>query len=96
MSEGQILKPDKDFSKEVNKQLPEAEQLAQVCRITLYPRLHANNVSQSNVQGAIEKLTALEKQTRQVRHYQPFRNLILIHIVERLQTSHQHLEFLLR
>jgi hypothetical protein len=30
MSEGQILKPDKDFSKEVDKQLPEAEQLAQV------------------------------------------------------------------
>jgi 26S proteasome regulatory subunit N5 len=32
MSEGQILKPDKDFSKEVDKQIPEAEQLAQVCR----------------------------------------------------------------
>jgi len=31
MSDGQILKPDKDFSKEVDKQLPEAEQLAQVC-----------------------------------------------------------------
>ena len=30
MSEGQILKPDKDFSKEVDKQLPEAEKLAQV------------------------------------------------------------------
>ena len=30
MSEGQILKPDKDFSKEVDKQLPEAEALAQV------------------------------------------------------------------
>jgi 26S proteasome regulatory subunit N5 len=30
MSDGQILKPDKDFSKEVDKQLPEAEQLAQV------------------------------------------------------------------
>jgi hypothetical protein len=31
MSDGQVLKPDKDFSKEVDKQLPEAEQLAQVC-----------------------------------------------------------------
>jgi 26S proteasome regulatory subunit N5 len=30
MSEGQILKPDKDFSKEVDKQLPEAEELAKV------------------------------------------------------------------
>ncbi|KAF7877320.1 hypothetical protein EAF04_001003 [Stromatinia cepivora] len=48
MSDGQIRKPDKDFSKEVDTQLPEAEQLAQ-----------------TNVQGAIEKLTVLEKQTRQ-------------------------------
>ncbi|GAB0135914.1 hypothetical protein EsDP_00004236 [Epichloe bromicola] len=47
MSEG-LLKPEKDFSKEVDKQLPEAESLAKV-----------------NLQGAIEKLTALEKQTRQ-------------------------------
>ena len=30
MSDGQILKPDKDFSKEVDKQLPEAEELAKV------------------------------------------------------------------
>ncbi|PNY23072.1 26S proteasome non-ATPase regulatory subunit 12 [Tolypocladium capitatum] len=47
MSEG-ALKPEKDFSKEVDKQLPEAETLAK-----------------TNLQGAIEKLTALEKQTRQ-------------------------------
>ncbi|KAG5916114.1 hypothetical protein E4U61_003954 [Claviceps capensis] len=47
MSEG-MLKPEKDFSKEVDKQLPEAESLAK-----------------TNLQGAIEKLTALEKQTRQ-------------------------------
>ncbi|PWI68057.1 hypothetical protein PCL_02458 [Purpureocillium lilacinum] len=48
MSSDGALKPEKDFSKEVDKQLPEAEQLAQ-----------------SNLQGAIEKLVALEKQTRQ-------------------------------
>ncbi|ATY64511.1 26S proteasome non-ATPase regulatory subunit 12 [Cordyceps militaris CM01] len=47
MSEG-TLKPEKDFSKEVDAQLPEAEKLAS-----------------SNLQGAIEKLAALEKQTRQ-------------------------------
>ncbi|KAF4592363.1 26S proteasome non-ATPase regulatory subunit 12 [Ophiocordyceps camponoti-floridani] len=47
MSEG-TLKPEKDFSKEVDQQLPEAEALAK-----------------TNLQGAIEKLTALEKQTRQ-------------------------------
>lgn len=42
MSEGQILKPDKDFSKEVDKQLPEAEQLAQVGRMTAIPMIQAN------------------------------------------------------
>ncbi|KAJ6788289.1 hypothetical protein PWT90_08575 [Aphanocladium album] len=47
MSEG-TLKPEKDFSKEVDEQLPQAEKLAS-----------------SNLQGAIEKLAALEKQTRQ-------------------------------
>ncbi|KAM3509596.1 hypothetical protein MY10362_000489 [Beauveria mimosiformis] len=47
MSEG-TLKPEKDFSKEVDEQLPQAEKLAA-----------------SNLQSAIEKLAALEKQTRQ-------------------------------
>ncbi|KAK7433252.1 proteasome regulatory particle subunit [Neonectria magnoliae] len=48
MSDG-ALKPEKDFSKEVDKQLPEAEKLA----------------ASNDLQGAIEKLIALEKQTRQ-------------------------------
>ncbi|KAI5467832.1 PCI domain-containing protein [Mariannaea sp. PMI_226] len=48
MSEA-ALKPEKDFSKEVDQQLPEAEKLA----------------ASNNLQGAIEKLVALEKQTRQ-------------------------------
>lgn len=39
MSEG-ALKPEKDFSKEVDKQLPEAEKLAEVWRWD--DRLHAN------------------------------------------------------
>jgi hypothetical protein len=30
MSDGQIRKPDKDFTKEVDKRLPEAEELAKV------------------------------------------------------------------
>ncbi|KAH8802917.1 PCI domain-containing protein [Xylogone sp. PMI_703] len=47
MSTGQ-LKPDKDFTKDVDKILPEAEELAK-----------------TNPQAAIEKLAALEKQTRQ-------------------------------
>lgn len=33
MSEGGLLKPEKDFSKEVDKQLPEAEKLAQVRQV---------------------------------------------------------------
>jgi len=31
MSDVQVLKPDKDFSKDVDKQLPEAQELAKVC-----------------------------------------------------------------
>jgi 26S proteasome regulatory subunit N5 len=31
MLSGQVLKADKDFTKEVDKQLPEAQQLAKVC-----------------------------------------------------------------
>lgn len=30
MSDGRILKPDKDFSKEVDKQIPEAREIAKV------------------------------------------------------------------
>jgi len=30
MSDGRILKPDKDFSKEADKQIPEAQELAKV------------------------------------------------------------------
>ncbi|CAI0650817.1 26S proteasome non-ATPase regulatory subunit 12 [Colletotrichum fructicola] len=47
MSEG-ALKPEKDFSKETDKQIPEAEKLAK-----------------SDISAAIEKLSVLEKQTRQ-------------------------------
>ena len=68
MSDAQVLKPDKDFSKEVDKQLPEAESLALVFRdncLIFLLRLIPFFI-QTNVQGAIEKLTALEKQTRQV------------------------------
>ncbi|KAK2771931.1 26s proteasome non-atpase regulatory subunit 12 [Colletotrichum kahawae] len=51
MSEG-ALKPEKDFSKETDKQIPEAEKLAKLCL-------------QSDISAAIEKLSVLEKQTRQ-------------------------------
>lgn len=37
MSDGKILKPDKDFSKEVDKQIPEAQELAKV----VYPLVNA-------------------------------------------------------
>ena len=53
MAEGQLFKPEKDYTKEVDKQLPEAEELAK-----------------DNVQAALEKLSALEKHTRQVRDLQ--------------------------
>jgi 26S proteasome regulatory subunit N5 len=33
MSDEIVRKPDKDFSKEVDKQIPEAEKLAKVCHV---------------------------------------------------------------
>lgn len=48
MSDGGLLKPEKDFTKEADKLIPEAEALAK-----------------TDVQGAIDKLLVLEKQTRQ-------------------------------
>jgi hypothetical protein len=54
MSEGQILKPDKDFSKEVDKQLPEAEQLAQVRR-TRPPTLNVKLTLYSDRQMLLER-----------------------------------------
>ncbi|KAJ5624548.1 hypothetical protein N7510_000857 [Penicillium lagena] len=48
MSDGTILKAEKDFTKDADKLIPEAEALAE-----------------TDVQGAIDKLLALEKQTRQ-------------------------------
>ena len=50
MADGQLFKPEKDYTKEADKQIPEAEQLAK-----------------DNVQAALEKLSALEKHTRQVK-----------------------------
>ncbi|KAH7377016.1 26S proteasome regulatory subunit RPN5 [Plectosphaerella cucumerina] len=47
MSEG-LLKPEKDFSKEADQQIPDAEKLAE-----------------SDLTSAVEKLSLLEKQTRQ-------------------------------
>jgi len=37
MSDGKLIKPDKDFSKEVDKQLPEAEELAKVHHYSFLP-----------------------------------------------------------
>lgn len=57
MADGQLFKPEKDYTKEVDKQLPEAEELAR-----------------DNVQAALEKLSALEKHTRQVIKLRSSRN----------------------
>lgn len=57
MADGQLFKPEKDYTKEVDKQLPEAEELAK-----------------DNVQAALEKLSTLEKHTRQVA--------VLLHIIK--------------
>ena len=50
MSDGAIIKADKDFSKDADKIIPEAESLAK-----------------KDLQKAIDKIIALEKQARQVK-----------------------------
>lgn len=37
MADGRILKPDKDFTKEADKQIPEAQELAKVALILSHP-----------------------------------------------------------
>lgn len=81
------FKPEKDFSKEADKLIPEAEKLAK-----------------SDIQGAIEKLSVLEKQARQVSPERPpmsphpsdIHAVLLIHILHwyRHQISQLHHEFL--
>jgi len=48
MADNPLFKPDKDFTKEADRVIPEAESLAK-----------------KNLQQAVEKLIALEKQSRQ-------------------------------
>ena len=51
MSDGQILKPDKDFTKEADKQILEAQELAKVESILFRDLIYTNrkNVDQPTV-----------------------------------------------
>lgn len=67
MADTIIRKPDKDFTKEADKLIPEAQELAKVdviSRSSNQPVLTC--CAQDNVQTALDKLLGLEKQTRQV------------------------------
>lgn len=67
MSDGGLSKPEKDFTKEADKLIPEAEALAKVRLASPGCDYNADMLFlQSDVQGAIDKLLGLEKQTRQV------------------------------
>jgi 26S proteasome regulatory subunit N5 len=69
MSAG-VLKPEKDFTKDADKLIPEAEALAKVRLTDLINGCTINTnfaPNQTDVQGAIDKLLVLEKQARQVR-----------------------------
>jgi 26S proteasome regulatory subunit N5 len=58
MAEREVLKAEKDYTEQLDKELPEIISLAK-----------SNNAL--NLPAAIEKLMVLEKQTRQVRHSFP-------------------------
>lgn len=65
MSDGRILKPDKDFSKEADKQIPEAEELANVI-LPVYRLVECTLFTDW-------RLRAMFKQ--QLRNFQLLRNL---------------------
>jgi 26S proteasome regulatory subunit N5 len=65
MSDGTLFKPDKDFSKDADRILPEAESLAKV--ISKIPLRNLKLIrEQGDLQRGIDKILALEKQARQV------------------------------
>ena len=67
MSDSIIRKPDKDFTKEADKLIPEAQELAKVDTVSGTWHLQAlTSCAQDNIQAALDKLLGLEKQTRQV------------------------------
>lgn len=67
MADGQLFKPDKDFSKEADRIIPEAEELAKVASHTsAFAEASCLFIYQGNTQSALEKLAGLEKSTRQV------------------------------
>jgi hypothetical protein len=91
---GEVLKADKDFSKETDKLIPEAEKLAKVMNPTSLSRPITDAVLQSNVQAAIEKLLVLEKQTRQVKPPCPPHNIPQAYVHRSPPISHPHHAFL--
>lgn len=67
MSDGTLFKPEKDFSKEADKIIPEAEALAKVRFSSQFASTNGKtNIQQQDVQKGIDKVLVLEKQARQV------------------------------
>lgn len=69
MADGQLFKPDKDFTKEADRIIPEAQELAKVARYTTFAKASNSHFYQDNVQSALEKLAGLEKNARQVQKF---------------------------
>jgi 26S proteasome regulatory subunit N5 len=67
MSSGEVLKADKDFSKETDAAIPEAEKLGAVCAIPLESSSKLICHPQGDPQAGIDQLLTLEKKTRQVQ-----------------------------
>lgn len=75
-----ILKADKDFTKDVDKTIPEAESLAKVSNSPRHYKDILLTMEQSDLQGSIDKLLVLEKQTRQASDL-PSTSRLLVAIV---------------
>jgi 26S proteasome regulatory subunit N5 len=65
MSDGALFKPERDYTKEADRVIPEAQVLAKVGQPLSQSRKSTDS-SQHDIHKAIDKILGLEKQARQV------------------------------
>jgi len=66
MSSGEVLKADKDFTKEVDAAIPEAEKLASVCTVAI--KVEAKLIQLIRATRKLESTSCSRSRSRPVRH----------------------------
>ena len=94
MSDGRIVKPDKDYTKEADKQIPEAQELAKVAYRTGFPREYneSNFLGQCTSSYREASCAGKADETGTACHQRPSHGgeCQLIQSLFRLPTSHLH------